>query len=49
MGFKEVPSVSTSASGEFKALINNNETAIDWELSYKDLEGAVQQAHIHFG
>ena len=48
MGFKEVPSVSTTASGEFKAQINNNETAIDWELTYKDLEGAVQQAHIHF-
>ena len=36
------------ASAEFKALVNDNETAIDWELSYKDLEGAVQQAHIHF-
>ena len=22
---------------------------IEWELSYADLEGAVQQAHIHFG
>ncbi|HJS77413.1 MAG TPA: CHRD domain-containing protein [Burkholderiales bacterium] len=49
VGFKEVPSVSTGASGEFKALINDNETAIDWKLTYKDLEGAVQQAHIHFG
>lgn len=48
VGFKEVPSVSTAASGVFKAQINNSETAIDWELSYKDLEGAVQQAHIHF-
>jgi CHRD domain len=48
VGFKEVPSVSTGASAEFKALVNDNETAIDWELSYKDLQGAVQQAHIHF-
>jgi hypothetical protein len=48
VGFKEVPSISTGASGEFKAQVNNNETAIDWELSYKDLEGGVQQAHIHF-
>jgi hypothetical protein len=47
VGFDEVPSVSTGASGEFKAQINNNETAIDWELGYKDLEGEVQQAHIH--
>jgi hypothetical protein len=49
VGFKEVPSVSTGASGVFKAQINNNQTAIDWELTYQDLEGAVQQAHIHFG
>lgn len=48
VGFNEVPSVSSAARGEFKARINDNETAIDWELSYKDLEGAVQQAHIHF-
>lgn len=48
VGFDEVPSVSTGASGQFNARINNNETAIDWELSYGDLEGDVQQAHIHF-
>jgi hypothetical protein len=48
IGFKEVPSVSTGASGEFKAQINNHENAIDWELSYEGLEGDVQQAHIHF-
>jgi hypothetical protein len=48
VGFKEVPSVSTSASAEFKALVNSNETAIDWELSYRDLEAPVTQAHIHF-
>lgn len=49
VGVNEVPSVSTGASGEFKAQINNHENAIDWELSYDGLEGAVQQAHIHFG
>jgi CHRD domain len=48
VGFKEAPSISTHASGEFRAQINEHETAIDWELSYKDLEGTVQQAHIHF-
>lgn len=49
IGVNEVTSVSTVASGKFKAEINKDETAIDWELSYEDLEGAVQQAHIHFG
>lgn len=48
-GYEEVPSVSTTASGNFTARISNDESRIDWELSYSDLEGAVQQAHIHFG
>ncbi len=48
-GYEEVPAVSTVAAGDFKASINESETEIDWELSYSDLEGAVQQAHIHFG
>ncbi len=48
-GYEEVPSVSTGAGGEFKARISKDETRIDWELSYSDLEGAVQQAHIHLG
>jgi hypothetical protein len=45
-GYEEVPSVSTGASGQFNARIRGDE--IEWQLSYSDLEGAVQQAHIHF-
>jgi hypothetical protein len=41
--------VSTTGNGTFKARISNDESEIQWELSYNDLEGAVQQAHIHFG
>ena len=48
-GFNEPPSISTVASGEFSAEIDNDETSINWELSYGDLEGNVQQAHIHLG
>jgi hypothetical protein len=48
-GYEEVPSVSTTATGDFEARISNDGSRIDWELSYEDLEGAVQQAHIHFG
>jgi CHRD domain len=48
-GYEEVPSVSTTGNGNFTARISNDESRIDWELSYSDLEGAVQQAHIHFG
>lgn len=48
-GWEEVPSVSTTGNGTFNARISNDESSIDWELSYSDLEGAVQQAHIHIG
>lgn len=49
-GYEETPSaVSTTGNGTFNARISNDESRIDWELSYADLEGAVQQAHIHFG
>jgi len=48
-GFEEVPSVSTRANGQFNARIAKDGRAIDWELSYSDLEGAVQQSHIHIG
>ena len=49
-GYEETPSaVSTTGNGTFNARISNDESSIDLELSYNDLEGAVQQAHIHFG
>jgi hypothetical protein len=48
-GYEEVPVVSTAASGQFRARISNDEQSIQWELSYSDLEGAVQQSHIHLG
>jgi CHRD domain-containing protein len=47
-GFNEVPAVSSTGSGEFKATIR--EDAVDWELSYQGLEGTPTTAsHIHFG
>ncbi|HEV8367500.1 MAG TPA: CHRD domain-containing protein [Pyrinomonadaceae bacterium] len=49
VGYNEVPSVSTTGHGEFNARVSNDGSQIDWELSYADLEGAVQQAHIHLG
>ena len=48
-GYQEVPAVSTTGGGSFTAKISNDESRIDWQLSYSDLEGAVQQAHIHVG
>lgn len=46
-GFQEVPSVSTVASGEAEVTIGRNDTFIDFELSYRGLQGPVRQAHIH--
>jgi hypothetical protein len=48
-GFQEVPAVSTDASGNFKAHVHASSQEIQYELSYADLTGAVQQAHIHLG
>ena len=48
-GYEEVPAVSTTGNGSFTARISKDESEIAWELSYSDLEGAVQQAHIHLG
>jgi len=49
-GYEETASaVSTTGNGTFDARISNDGSRIDWELHYADLEGAVQQAHIHFG
>jgi hypothetical protein len=49
-GYEETPlTLSTPGQGTFRAFISHRTDAIDWELSYADLESAVTQAHIHFG
>ena len=48
-GYQEVPSVSTAASGKFKASIDKASNTLRYEISYSGLEGDVRQAHIHFG
>jgi hypothetical protein len=47
--FKEIPAVSSSASGHFRAAIDDKAGTIAYELSYSGLTGDVQQAHIHVG
>ncbi len=46
-GFEEVPALSTSGAGDFRASINRD-GEIDWTLSFSGLESAATQAHIHF-
>lgn len=46
-GYEEVPSISTAASGSFKATLGSG-PVINYELSYQDIQNAFA-AHIHLG
>ncbi len=49
-GYEETPlALSTPGEGSFKVRIDDPDQEISYRLSYADLEGPVQQAHIHFG
>lgn len=48
-GANEVPAVSSTGHGQFVAQIDQWDSEFTYELSYDGLEGAVTQAHIHFG
>ena len=54
-GYEEVPTLSTSGSGFFKASINRGQSEIRYTLSYRGpfdanpAGGTVTQAHIHLG
>lgn len=49
IGYEEVPAVATPASGEFRAKFDKKNQTFDYTLTYSDVQGTVQQAHIHFG
>jgi hypothetical protein len=48
-GYEESPSVSTVASGDFRAIIQDGGTAdhFHYTLTYSGLQGTVTQGHIH--
>ena len=45
-GFQEVPTISSRARGDFQAQVSRD--AIQFTLSYQDLEAPTTVAHIHF-
>ena len=49
IGYEEVPAVSTLGGGTFDAAISRSDDEIRYELTYNNLQGNTQQAHIHFG
>ncbi len=51
-GYQETPqTLSTTASGEFRANVNKDETELEYELSYSGIGefGSTLFAHIHLG
>lgn len=48
-GYSEVPVVSSTGRGIFRANIAAGDSSITYDLRYTGLEGEVTQAHIHLG
>jgi hypothetical protein len=44
---REVPIVSSPASGRFRALVADDGASFDYELDYEGFDGVVTQSHIH--
>jgi CHRD domain-containing protein len=47
-GYEEVPAISTTGNGSFRASLNSAGTELLFVLRYADLESDATQAHIHF-
>jgi hypothetical protein len=48
-GSKEVPPVNTDATGTIRLAANSRQDALDYQLSFSNLNGVVTGAHIHRG
>ncbi len=48
-GYEEVPAISTTGEGSFRAEFSTRDDKLDFRLSYGRLSTPVEQAHIHFG
>ena len=48
-GLEEVPLVSTPGRGTFRARVTDDGTALEYELTYTDLQADITQSHIHLG
>ena len=47
-GYQEVPALSTTGHGSFRASIDRQHNAIHYVLTYGGLESPATQSHIHF-
>jgi CHRD domain len=48
-GFEEVPAISTTGSGRFRAHIERRGDEINYRLTFSGLQAPITQSHIHFG
>jgi hypothetical protein len=49
VGTQEVPAIFTAGNGEFTARVLDNDTRIEFTLTYENLSGPPLVAHVHFG
>jgi hypothetical protein len=49
VSFAEVPTLSTTGTGAFRATVNTTADRIAYTLRYSKMSAQVQQAHIHLG
>jgi len=49
VGFQEVPALSTTGHGTFRAWVDTKANTITFKLTYDALEAPVTQSHVHFG
>jgi hypothetical protein len=49
IGLQEVPVVLTPGRAWFRADISEDETTIEWTLTYEQMQADVTQAHLHIG
>lgn len=47
--FNEVPSISSTASGSFRATLSEDGLSLNYKLSHSGLSAPITQSHIHFG
>jgi len=48
-GYDEVPAVSSTGGGDFRAAIDRHSDTIRYRLSFRGIEGNTLQSHIHLG
>jgi hypothetical protein len=49
ISYNEVPSVSSTARGSFRARLNREGTELSYRLTFSGLSATITMAHIHFG